>query len=193
MICQKGESFTEVRDRKMKVRASVKKICKDCKIIKRKGAKLNDIIISSGPFGYSSAGLSILQKKKKYSQSFGIKAKNAVLKNENIQTILKQETFAKRYILLKGYLKQNPNLLIEITSEGTSYQIPILSYLLIEGFEQEALSLVEDKIVNSFQVFDFNGNEYNDILISILNNQDDYFKKVTKINADNINKQFKFN
>ena len=120
-------------------------------------------------------------------------AKNAVLKNENIQTILKQETFAKRYILLKGYLKQNPNLLIEITSEGTSYQIPILSYLLIEGFEQEALSLVEDKIVNSFQVFDFNGNEYNDILISILNNQDDYFKKVTKINADNINKQFKFN
>ena len=49
------------------------------KIIKRKGAKLNDIIISSGPFGYSSAGLSILQKKKKYSQSFGIKAKNAVL------------------------------------------------------------------------------------------------------------------
>ena len=49
------------------------------KIIKRKGAKLNDIIISSGPFGYSSAGLSILQKKKKHSQSFGIKAKNAVL------------------------------------------------------------------------------------------------------------------
>ena len=49
------------------------------KIIKRKGAKLNDIIISSGPFGYSSAGLSILQRKKKYSQSFGIKAKNAVL------------------------------------------------------------------------------------------------------------------
>lgn len=37
MICLKGESFTEVRDRKMKVRASVKKICKDCKIIKRKG------------------------------------------------------------------------------------------------------------------------------------------------------------
>jgi len=49
------------------------------KIIKRKGAKLNDIIISSGPFGYSSAGLFILQKKKKHSQSFGTKAKNAVL------------------------------------------------------------------------------------------------------------------
>jgi len=49
------------------------------KIIKRKGAKLNDIIISSGPFGYSSAGLFILQKKKKHSQSFGTKAKNAEL------------------------------------------------------------------------------------------------------------------
>ena len=49
------------------------------KIIKRKGAKLNDIIISSGSFGYSSAGLFILQKKKKHSQSFGTKAKNAVL------------------------------------------------------------------------------------------------------------------
>ncbi len=49
------------------------------KIIKRKGAKLNDVIISSGPFGYSSAGLFILQKKKKHSQSFGTKAKNAVL------------------------------------------------------------------------------------------------------------------
>ena len=49
------------------------------KIIKRKGAKLNDVIISSGPFGYSSTGLFILQKKKKHSQSFGTKAKNSVL------------------------------------------------------------------------------------------------------------------
>ncbi len=120
-------------------------------------------------------------------------SETAVLKNENIQTILKQETFAKRYILLKGYLKQNPNLLIEISSEENSYKIPVLSYLLIEGFEKEALNLVEEGIVESFQIFNFNGNEYNDILISILNNQDDYFKKVTEINKDNINKQFKFN
>lgn len=120
-------------------------------------------------------------------------SKNAILADENIQTILKQETFAKRYILLKGYLKQNPELLIEIKSEDKLYQIPILSYLLIEGFEKEALNLVEDKVVESFKTFDFNGNEYSDILISILNNQDDYFKKVTKINKDNINKQFKFN
>lgn len=120
-------------------------------------------------------------------------SKNAVLEDENIQTILKQETFAKRYILLKGYLKQNSELLIEIKNEGNSYKIPVLSYLLIEGFEKEALKLVEDKVVESFKTFDFNGNEYSDILISILNNQVDYFKKVTKINKDNINKQFKFN
>ena len=120
-------------------------------------------------------------------------SENVVLENKNIQTILKQETFAKRYILLKGYLTQNPDLLIEIKNEDKSYQIPILSYLLIEGFEQEALKLVEEKVVESFTVFDFNGNEYNDILISILNNQDDYFKKVTQLNKENINKQFKFN
>ena len=111
-------------------------------------------------------------------------SENVVLENKNIQTILKQETFAKRYILLKGYLTQNPDLLIEIKNEDKSYQIPILSYLLIEGFEQEALKLVEEKVVESFTVFDFNGNEYNDILISILNNQDDYFKKVTQLNKE---------
>jgi hypothetical protein len=113
-------------------------------------------------------------------------SKSAVLEDENIKTILKQETFAKRYILLKGYLKQNSELLIEIKNEGNSYKIPVLSYLLIEGFEKEALKLVEDKVVESFKTFDFNGNEYSDILISILNNQVDYFKKVTKINKDNI-------
>ena len=37
MIYQKEESFTEVKGKIMKVRSSVKKICKDCKIIKRKG------------------------------------------------------------------------------------------------------------------------------------------------------------
>lgn len=119
--------------------------------------------------------------------------KTYVLEDQNIKTILKQETFAKRYILLKGYLKQKPNLLIKIENENGSYEIPVLSYLLIEGFEKEALKLVEENMIESFQVFNFKGNQYNDILISILNNQDDYFKKVTEINKSNINKQFKFN
>ena len=48
------------------------------KIVKRNGAKTNDLIICSGPFGYSAAGLSILLKNKKCSKTFGVKAKRAV-------------------------------------------------------------------------------------------------------------------
>ena len=50
------------------------------KIVKRNGAKTNDLIICSGPFGYSAAGLSILLKNKKYSKTFGVKAKRAVFR-----------------------------------------------------------------------------------------------------------------
>ncbi len=50
------------------------------KIVKRKGAKINHAIITSGPFGYTGAGLSILLKNKKYSKKFMAKAKNAVFK-----------------------------------------------------------------------------------------------------------------
>ena len=32
------------------------------KIVNRKGAKINHVIIASGPFGYTGAGLSILLK-----------------------------------------------------------------------------------------------------------------------------------
>ena len=50
------------------------------KIVKRNGAKTNDLIICSGPFGYSAAGLSILLKNKKYSKTFGVKAKRSVFR-----------------------------------------------------------------------------------------------------------------
>jgi len=50
------------------------------KIVKRNGAKINDLIICSGPFGYSAAGLSILLKNKKCSKSFETKAKIAVFR-----------------------------------------------------------------------------------------------------------------
>ena len=50
------------------------------KIVNRKGAKTNHVIITSGPFGYSGAGLSILLKNKKCSKKFGAKAKSAVFK-----------------------------------------------------------------------------------------------------------------
>ena len=50
------------------------------KIVNRSGAKTDDVIITSGPFGYSGAGLSILLKNKKSSKKFRTKAKNAVFK-----------------------------------------------------------------------------------------------------------------
>ena len=50
------------------------------KIVSRKGAKINHVVITSGPFGYTGAGLSILLKNKKCSKKFGAKAKRAVFK-----------------------------------------------------------------------------------------------------------------
>ena len=50
------------------------------KIIKRKGAKLNDIIISSGPFGYSSAGLFHSTKKEKIFSKLWNKSKKCSIK-----------------------------------------------------------------------------------------------------------------
>jgi len=50
------------------------------KIVNRKGAKTNHVIIASGPFGYSGAGLSILLKNKNGSKKFKVKAKRAVFR-----------------------------------------------------------------------------------------------------------------
>jgi len=50
------------------------------KIIPRNGAKKNDLIISTGPFGYSAAGLQIIKNKKKAKTNFSRKAKRAFLR-----------------------------------------------------------------------------------------------------------------
>ena len=49
------------------------------KISRRSGARRGDLIITSGPFGYSSAGLKIMQKKARAKSNFSTKAKNSVL------------------------------------------------------------------------------------------------------------------
>ncbi len=49
-------------------------------IIKRRGAKTGDLIFVSGPFGYTAAGLDILLKKSKKSDSFSKLAIKSVLK-----------------------------------------------------------------------------------------------------------------
>jgi len=48
------------------------------KIVKRNGAKVNDVIITTGPFGYSLAGLKILLEKKNATTEFSKKAKKTV-------------------------------------------------------------------------------------------------------------------
>ena len=50
------------------------------KIVGRSGAKTGHVIITSGSFGYTGAGFSILLKNKKSSKKFRTKAKNAVFK-----------------------------------------------------------------------------------------------------------------
>ena len=49
-------------------------------IVKRKGAKIGDVIISTGPFGYTKAGLSILLKNKNGNRNFMKKSLKTVLK-----------------------------------------------------------------------------------------------------------------
>ena len=50
------------------------------KIIRRKGAKRNDVIVCTGHFGYSAAGLKILLEKKKTTGKFSKKAKKTVFR-----------------------------------------------------------------------------------------------------------------
>jgi ankyrin repeat protein len=116
-----------------------------------------------------------------------------ILGNETIVNILKHETLAKRYILLKSYISNSKNLLITIIKDGKSYNIPVLSYLLMEGYEEESLKLVKEKLLTPYESFPFNDNEYNDVLISILNEQTDYFNYVVHKFPEKLNEQFKFN
>lgn len=50
------------------------------KIVRRNGAKNNDVIFATGHFGYSAAGLKILRGRKKASKIFAEKAKSATLR-----------------------------------------------------------------------------------------------------------------
>jgi len=64
------------------------------KIVKRSGAKINDLIICSGPFGYSAAGLCILLKNKKSSKKFETKAKRAVFRPScRLDLVLKNKNY----------------------------------------------------------------------------------------------------
>jgi len=50
------------------------------KYTKRKGARIGDIICTTGPFGYTAAALDIILKKRKSSKAFSTKSKNLFFK-----------------------------------------------------------------------------------------------------------------
>ena len=140
------------------------------KIIKRKGAKLNDIIISSGPFGYSSAGLSILQKKKKHSQSFGIKAKNAVLNPKSrLMFGLKN----------KNYFSSSMD-----SSDG-------LSTTLEELARQSKRKFIITNVPAKADIFDFAANNRLNAMNLIFNGGEEY-EIIATVNPSNLTKIKKY-
>jgi len=140
------------------------------KIVNRKGAKANHVIITSGPFGYSAAGLSILLKNKKSSRKFGTKAKNAVFKpNCRLMFGLKN----------KNYFSSSMD-----SSDG-------LSTTLNEMSNQSKKKFVITKIPSENDVFDFASSNRLNANDLILNGGEEY-EIVATVNASNLPKIKKY-
>ncbi len=118
------------------------------KIVNRKGAKTNHVIITSGPFGYSGAGLSILLKNKNGSKKFKAKAKRAVFRpNCRLTFGLKN----------KNYFSSSMD-----SSDG-------LSTTLNEMSSQSKKKFVVTRMPSENDVFDFassNGLNTNDLIFN---------------------------
>jgi len=140
------------------------------KIVNRKGAKANHVIITSGPFGYSAAGLSILLKNKKSSRKFGTKAKNAVFKpNCRLMFGLKN----------KNYFSSSMD-----SSDG-------LSTTLKEMSNQSKKKFVITKMPSENDVFDFASSSKLNANDLILNGGEEY-EIVATVNASNLPKIKKY-
>jgi len=140
------------------------------KIVNRKGAKANHVIITSGPFGYSAAGLSILLKNKKSSRKFGTKAKNAVFKpNCRLMFGLKN----------KNYFSSSMD-----SSDG-------LSTTLNEMSNQSKKKFVITRMPSENDVFDFASSSKLNANDLILNGGEEY-EIVATVNASNLPKIKKY-
>jgi len=140
------------------------------KIVNRKGAKANHVIITSGPFGYSAAGLSILLKNKKSSRKFGTKAKNAVFKpNCRLMFGLKN----------KNYFSSSMD-----SSDG-------LSTTLNEMSSQSKKRFVITRMPSENDVFDFASSSRLNVNDLILNGGEEY-EIVATVNASNLPKIKKY-
>jgi len=140
------------------------------KIVNRKGAKTNHVIITSGPFGYSGAGLSILLKNKKGSKKFETKAKRAVFRpNCRLTFGLKN----------KNYFSSSMD-----SSDG-------LSSTLNEMSSQSKKKFVITRMPSENDVFDFassNGLNANNLIF----NSGEEFEIVATVNTSNLSKIKKY-
>ena len=140
------------------------------KIAKRSGAKTNHVIITTGPFGYSAAGLSILLKNKKCSKKFKVKAKRAVFKpNCRLMFGLKN----------KNYFSSSMD-----SSDG-------LSTTLNEMSNQSKKKFVITKMPSENDVFDFASSSRLNANDLILNGGEEY-EIVATVNASNLPKIKKY-
>ena len=140
------------------------------KIVNRKGAKTNHVIITSGPFGYAAAGLSILLKNKNYSKKFEVKAKRAVFRpNCRLMFGLKN----------KKYFSSSMD-----SSDG-------LSTTLNEMSDQSKKRFVITRMPSENDVLDFsssNGMDANDLIF----NGGEEYEIVATVNTSNLSKIKKF-
>jgi len=140
------------------------------KIVSRKGAKTNHVIIASGPFGYTGAGLSILLKNKKCSKKFGAKAKRAVFKpNCRLMFGLKN----------KNYFSSSMD-----SSDG-------LSTTLNEMSSQSKKRFVINKLPTERDVFDFANSNNLDVNDLVFNGGEEY-EIVATVNPSNLKKIKKY-
>ena len=140
------------------------------KIVRRKGAKINDIIITSGPFGYTSAGLNILLKNKKHSKKFESRAKRAVFnQGPRLEFGLKN----------KNYFSSSMD-----SSDG-------LSTTLNEISDQSKKRFVVNKLPTERDVFDFANSNNLDVNDLVFNGGEEY-EIVATVNPSNLKKIKKY-
>jgi len=140
------------------------------KIVNRKGAKTNHVVITSGPFGYTGAGLSILLKNKKCSKKFGAKAKRAVFKpNCRLMFGLKN----------KNYFSSSMD-----SSDG-------LSTTLNEMSNQSKKKFVITRMPSENDVFDFASSSKLNADNLVLNGGEEY-EIVATVNVSNLPKIKKY-
>ena len=140
------------------------------KIVRRKGAKINDIMITSGPFGYTSAGLNILLKNKKHSKKFESRAKRAVFNpRPRLEFGLKN----------KNYFSSSMD-----SSDG-------LSTTLNEMSDQSKKRFVINKLPTERDVFDFANSNNLDVNDLVFNGGEEY-EIVATVNPSNLKRIKKY-